>query len=340
MPAALTLESTVAEWLDHPAGGPILRRLLEDNGQNPGVLNAVRNLRLDRLAEMSDGRLSTAELERLAAEANAAHVDSPDQGERPAPRPAWRERITPGRFTGSTVVITGAGAGIGRATAARVAREGGRVVAADVAADRLDELVATLDGHEVVPVRADITSQDGVAAIVAAADGQVDALANVAGITDSGMPLHEIDDELWHRVMEVNLTGMFRLTRAVLPLMLEAGRGSIVNISSEAGLRGSTSGTAYTTSKHAVVGLTRSAAFMYGSDGIRVNAVAPGGVATAIDGAMGSAFGRERLEPMLVTLPGVAEPEHVAASITFLLSEDSVNINGALLPSDGGWSIR
>ncbi|MCX2730180.1 SDR family oxidoreductase [Saccharopolyspora sp. NFXS83] len=339
MPVPLTLESTVAEWLDHPAGGPILRGMLEENGQSPALLTAVRHFSMSRLVEMSGGRIGADELERLAAEANAAAGASPD-APRPTPAPRWQERITQGRFTGGTVIITGAGSGIGRATASRVAREGGRVVAADIAQDRLDALANELEGHEVVPVRADITREDGVAAILAAADGRADALANVAGITDSAVPLHEVDDELWQRVLDVNLTGMFRLTRAVLPLMIEAGRGSIVNITSEAALRGSTAGTAYTASKHAVVGLTRSTAFMYGPSGIRVNAVAPGGVATGIEGGMSSAMGRERLEPLLATLPTIAEPEHIAASVAFLLSDDSVNVNGALLPSDGGWSIQ
>lgn len=336
----LSPESTVAEWLDHPAGGPILRRMLAENGQSAAALRSVRRFRMSRLVALSGGRLSTEEVDRLAAEANATAVPDAAGAPTPPPRPEWRERTTPGRFTGSTAIITGAGSGIGRATASRVAREGGRVVAADVDPGRLDALVAEHAEHEVVPVRADITDPDGIAAIVAAADGRVDALANVAGITDGMVPLHEVDDELWHRVFEVNLHGMFRLTRAVLPLMRAAGRGSIVNVSSEAALRGSTAGTAYTASKHAVVGLTRSAAFMYGPDGIRVNSVAPGGVATGIEGAMNSALGRERIEPTLAALPDIAEPEHVAASIAFLLSEDSVNLNGVLLPSDGGWSVQ
>ena len=354
MPAPLTPDSTVGEWLDHPVGGPTLRRLLEENGQDPKVLQTVRRFSMTRLAAMSGGRMTTSDLDRLVAQVNGANpADDAPRGNPmtaaeepaaeppgPASLPEWQERITPGRFTGSTVIVTGAGSGIGRATASRVAREGGRVVAADIAPDRLDELVAAHHGHDVIPVRADITTEDGVASILAAADGRVDALANAAGITDSFLPLHELSDELWQRVLEVNLTGMFRLTRAVVPVMLEARRGAIVNVASEASLRGSTSGTAYTTSKHAVVGLTRSAAFMYADQGIRVNAVAPGGVATNIEGSMGSSFAQERLAPMLATIPGIAEPEHVAASITFLLSDDSVNINGALMPSDGGWSVQ
>jgi NAD(P)-dependent dehydrogenase (short-subunit alcohol dehydrogenase family) len=238
------------------------------------------------------------------------------------------------------VVVTGAGSGIGRATASRVAREGGRVVAVDVAADRLDDLVATHGAADVVPVLAVVTRAVDVAAIVAATAGRVDGLANVAGITDDFSPPHEVTDELWDRVLAVNVTGMFRLIRALVPAMLEAGRGAIVNVASEASFRGSAAGTAYTTSKHAVVGLTRSAAFMYADHGIRVNAVAPGPVATNIGGGPRPAFVRDRFDALLATLPDIAEPEQLAASITFLLSDDATNVTGAVLPSDGGWSAQ
>lgn len=123
--------------------------------------------------------------------------------------------------------------------------------------------------------------------------------------------------------------------------MLNAGRGSIVNVAAEAGLRGNASGTAHTVSKHGVVGLTRSTAFMYGPRGIRVNAVAPGGVATGMAmPAYPSESGTTRLSPFQNMIPAVATAEKLAASITFLLSDDGVNINGAILPSDGGWSVQ
>ena len=112
-------------------------------------------------------------------------------------------------------------------------------------------------------------------------------------------------------------------------------------VASEAGIRGNASGNAYTVSKHGVVGLTRSAAFMYGPQGIRVNAVAPGGVATGIPFPPHvSEAGSERLKPFQQQIPTVATAEQLAASITFLLSDDGVNINGAVLPSDGGWSVQ
>lgn len=173
---------------------------------------------------------------------------------------------------------------------------------------------------------------------MAAAGDRIDGLANVAGINDDFSPLGETSDAIWDRVIAVNVTGTFKLTRAVLPAMQAAGRGSVVNVSSEAALRGSASGNAYTTSKHAVVGMTKSAAFMYGPQGIRVNTVAPGGVATGIPPAGDvSVAGMARLSPFHALIPGVATAEMLAASITFLLSDDGVNINGATLASDGGW---
>jgi len=140
-------------------------------------------------------------------------------------------------------------------------------------------------------------------------------------------------------VFAVNVTSMMRLTRAVLPIMLEAGGGAIVNVSSEASLRGSAAGVAYTASKHAVNGLTKSTAFFYQSQGIRANAVVPGGVLTNIEGAFRSEHAAAVVGPVLqATLPSVATAEQVASAITFLLSDDAANINGAILPCDGGWS--
>lgn len=255
------------------------------------------------------------------------------------PTQTWTEVITPGRFDGQMVIVTGAGSGIGRATALRVAREGGRVIASDVSQPRLDALVAETQGLEVVPVTGDVSDEADVARIVAAAGGRVEALANVAGIMDNFTPVHEVSDEVWERVFRVNVTGIVRLTRAVVPLMLAAGYGSIVNITSEAGLRGSAAGVAYTASKHAVIGITKNSAVIYGPKGIRSNAVAPGGTITNIQATFGSTMAMERMGPLMqAVIPPPAQANQLAASITFLLSRDSTNINGAILPSDAGWS--
>jgi NAD(P)-dependent dehydrogenase (short-subunit alcohol dehydrogenase family) len=157
-------------------------------------------------------------------------------------------------------------------------------------------------------------------------------------VMDDDAAPHEIDDTIWARCMSVNVDGPMRLMRAVLPGMLAAGEGRIVNVVSEAGLRGSAAGAAYTTSKHALVGLTKSAAFQYAGTGVRINALAPGVVATGIHVPEGAPYGSSRTAGMRVAIPGIATAEELAASITFLLSRDSVNINGAVVASDGGWS--
>lgn len=251
----------------------------------------------------------------------------------------WQEVTTNGRFAGKTVIVTGAGSGIGQATALRIAREGGKVIAADISSERLETLVAENANLDLVTVAGDISSEETIAKVVAAADGKVDALANIAGIMDRFQPIHEVDDATWDRVFTINVTSIMRLSRAVVPLMLEAGSGSVVNISSEAGLRGSAAGAAYTASKHAVIGITKNSAVMYGKKGLRFNAVAPGATITNIEAPMDSALAIEVLGPLMgVNIPAPASAAQLAASITFLLSDDGSNINGQVLASDGGWS--
>ena len=245
----------------------------------------------------------------------------------------------PERFAGRRAIVTGAGSGIGRATAKRLAQEGARVIATDLVQARLDELAAEVAGAGVTAVVGDVTREETLAALLAAANGRVDVLANVAGIMDGFLPAGEVDVGTWERVIAVNLTAVFRLTRAVLPLMTSRKSGSIVNVASEAAFRGSAAGAAYTSSKHAVVGLTKSTAFMYAPQGIRVNAVAPGPVRTGIEAPMKSALAAARLGPLFQTnMPPIAEPEQLAAAITWLASDDAANVTGIVLASDGGWS--
>ena len=247
--------------------------------------------------------------------------------------------FTAGRFAGKTAIVTGAGSGIGRATAVRLAQEGARVITADISEPRLKELVDAFPDLDFTMVPGDLVSLDDVEEVVAACDGRVDVLANVAGIMDAFLPPAEVDDATWQRVFDVNLNAVMRLTRAVLPLMIAAGHGSIVNVSSEASFRASAAGVAYTSSKHAVNGFTRSVAVFYRGNGIRCNAVAPGAVMTNIEAPFHSEHAAAVLGPIMqTTIPAPATSEDLAATITYLLSDDAGNMNGAIVACDGGWS--
>lgn len=350
----LTADTTIGDWLDDPIGGALFGSLLAQAGQTPETLRPVRGIALGRLVSMSQGAFPQEMVDQLVARAAAGDIPSTEgaasadaaAASAPAAAPAaaraphvqWVEKVTEGRFTGKTVVITGAGSGIGRAVASRVAREGGRVVAVDISTERLDDFAASLPDADIVTVAGDITDDGSVSRILDAAGDRIDALANVAGIMDNMTPVHEVSDEIWNRVFAINVTGTMKLMRAVVPVMLPRGTGSIVNVASEAALRGSSAGAAYTASKHAVAGLTKSSAFMYTGTGVRVNAVAPGPTITNIEARFDSELGAARVQLGMAAMPGAVESDALAASITFLLSDDAVNINGVILPSDGGWS--
>jgi NAD(P)-dependent dehydrogenase (short-subunit alcohol dehydrogenase family) len=240
--------------------------------------------------------------------------------------------------------VTGAGAGIGRATALRLAREGANVVVADRHADTADAVVAeiTAAGGHALAVVGDLSDQaivDRVVTSTLEAFGSIDVLVNNAGIMDDMTGPHEVSDAVWERVLRVNLTAPFLLTRAVIPHMLATGRGAIVNTASEASLRGSAAGTAYTASKHGVVGLTKSCAIVYRDKGIRTNAVTPGGVTTSLEvHVQPDAVGLAAVGGYMGNIGRMAEAEEVASVIVFLASDAASNVNGAIVPVDNGWS--
>ena len=153
--AHLTANSSIAAWLDHPVGGDLVRGLLAQTGASEEMLAPIRALPLQQLVAMSQGQLPQSVVDDLVLQANGGVIPEEDDDT------SWQEKLTAGRFTGKTVIVTGAASGIGRATASRVAREGGRVIAVDVSADRLAELEASLSDVEIVTVVGDITARIG-----------------------------------------------------------------------------------------------------------------------------------------------------------------------------------
>ena len=245
---------------------------------------------------------------------------------------------------GRRALVTGAASGIGRAVAFALARRGATVHAVDLEEGPLAEVADQIQrdcGSAVVPLVADLAEPAQVARILDAVEDRIDVLANVAGIMDGFLPVMELDDETWDRVIAVNATAVMRLMRGVLPGMLSRRRGAIVSVASFAAGHGS-SGAAYAASKAAVVSLTRTTAVLYGSHGIRANAVLPGPVRTNIGrtSAPRSDHAMKVLGEHLRLAPPRAEPDEIAAVIAFLCSDAASNVNGVALPVDGGWDAR
>ncbi|MCA2983875.1 SDR family oxidoreductase [Gemmatimonas sp.] len=250
------------------------------------------------------------------------------------------------RLDGKVTIITGAASGIGRATAELFAREGALVVAGDVHAARLSDLAAVLEaaGRPVHTVVGDIGERPDAEALVRAAldrHGRVDVLVNNAGIMDYMAGVGELTDDVWRRVMRVNVDGPMYTSRLAVPAMLTQGRGVIINVASIASLSGGAAGAAYTTSKHALLGLTRSTAWMYAQRGIRCNVICPGATKTNIAESMPA----DRLDPVgaaragqfATLIPAWLESSDIAELALFLASDAARFINGAVVTADGGW---
>lgn len=257
-----------------------------------------------------------------------------------------------GRLDSRVAIVTGGGSGNGLAIAQALAREGASVAIAEISETRGEAAVAAVHG-EALFVRTDVRLWEDIDALVAEAVsrfGRLDIMVNNAGVLDGYATCLETSTELFDQVLAINLRGTFFGCKRALQEMVPAGYGKIINIASVAGLIAEGGGLAYTSSKHAVVGMTRQLACEYGLAGVRTNAICPGSIATSLretsreilgetGGDMSRGVGMappERLR-QLVPLGARGTPEDIAAAAVYLASAESDYMNGHTLVVDGGW---
>jgi NAD(P)-dependent dehydrogenase (short-subunit alcohol dehydrogenase family) len=245
------------------------------------------------------------------------------------------------RLVNKTAIVTGAAHGIGRAIAEMFAMEGAWVLAVDLDGDAGNAVVDAIrsSGGQASFTTADVTAADDIErAIKLASDhaGRIDILVNNVAHLGDWLDVERATAEQWQQSFSTTLMGAVHFTRGVLPWMLPQKSGSIVNIASMQGLVAGRSSAAYTSMKHAIVGLTRSTAVDFGPQGIRANAICPGPIRTRISPAVGSEMHQRQLSKTMLVRTG--EPSEVAWAAVFLASDESSYITGAAIPVDGGWT--
>ncbi|MTV82265.1 glucose 1-dehydrogenase [Secundilactobacillus folii] len=253
------------------------------------------------------------------------------------------------RLTGKVAIVTGAGSGMGRAIAEAFAHEGAKVMLADFNLETVKETQTQITGAggTAATVKADMSQEADIVNMVKQTVqefGQLDVLVNNAGIMDNFKTVETATDDLWERVLAVNLTGPFKAAREAVKVINDQENGGvIINNASIGGLFGARGGVAYTVSKHGLVGLTKNIAATFGTFGkVRANAIAPGSVATNIGTTITDPdkMGYQAIAAAGAEGSPLGQPEDIAALAVFLASDESKFINGDIITADGGWTVR
>jgi NAD(P)-dependent dehydrogenase (short-subunit alcohol dehydrogenase family) len=248
----------------------------------------------------------------------------------------------PDRFTGKVALVTGAASGIGRATALAFAAEGARVAILDRTAVALRETEAALKqaGGEVLAIACDVSIPEQVEAAVAQVVerfGRLDVAFNNAGVENKATPLHEIELQEWDRILNINLRGTFVCMKHEIAQMVRQGGGVVVNTSSGAGIRGVAGGASYAASKHAIIGMTRSAALDYAKQNIRVNAILPGNIETPMMDRFTAGDLQKAID--LEPVGRLGKPEEIVEAVLWMSSDLGGFVTGSAVVVDGGWSL-
>ena len=241
---------------------------------------------------------------------------------------------------GQSLVVSGAASGIGRETAKRLVSDGAAVAGLDKDVQGLDELRSEL-GPAFTAIPCDVTDMGRVEAsfaIIASKLGAVHGVVNAAGVAGESGDVVATDPNKWAAILAGNLTSVFLVSRAAVPLLRRAGGGAIVHIASQLGLVGSVGSPAYCAAKGGVIALGRAMALDHASEGIRVNIVCPGPIATPMFRASSAATDLDKLTRQLIPLGRIGRPEEIAATVAFLLSSEASFLVGSVIVADGGWT--
>lgn len=249
------------------------------------------------------------------------------------------------KLEGKVAIVTGAASGMGKAIAELYAKEGAKVIVSDINEEGAIKVATAIieKGGIAKAIKTNVGDVQEIEAMIDLAVseyGTLDILVNNAGIMDNFEPAGEIEDAKWERIFSINTMSVMRSTRKALPIFLEKNKGVIINIASAGGLYGARAGATYTASKHAVVGFTKNTGFMYAKEGIRCNAIAPGGVETNISSSMTSIseMGMGRTQAGLALNPRNGKSEEIAKVALFLASDDASFVNGTMITADAGWT--
>lgn len=247
------------------------------------------------------------------------------------------------KLEGKIAIVTGASSGIGKEICLAYDKEGAKVIAMARRKEKLEELENLAENKNIEAFEGDVSVDDDIKKVIdytLQKYGTIDILVNNAGILDDYQAPHNITDEMWENVFNVNVNGVMKMVRGVLPTMRERKKGVILNTSSVGGLNGMRGGMAYVASKHAVIGMTKHIGFSYAQEGIRCVAIAPGNIATDIGQTVKNPDNHTLDKLMLGfnLLPVAGNSENIANLYVFLASDDANFINGTTVVADGGWT--